>query len=119
MISPFEAAIKYNLQEQIKSVFQTLTPREERVLRQRSGIGEVTDHTLEEVGQNFEVTRERIRQIEAKALRKLRASEQEQTLKEFHRVDNGFLPCRLSDERRKMSPEQRGPIASVGRAIGS
>lgn len=83
VISPLEAAIKYNLQEQIKSVFQTLTPREERVLRQRFGIGEVTDHTLEEVGQNFEVTRERIRQIEAKALRKLRHPSRSKLLKSF------------------------------------
>jgi RNA polymerase primary sigma factor len=83
VISPLEAAIKYNLQEQIKSVFQTLTPREERVLRQRFGIGEVTDHTLEEVGQNFDVTRERIRQIEAKALRKLRHPSRSKLLKSF------------------------------------
>ncbi|MBI5181623.1 MAG: RNA polymerase sigma factor RpoD [Nitrospirae bacterium] len=83
VISPLEAAIKYNLQEQIKSVFQTLTSREERVLRQRFGIGEVTDHTLEEVGQNFDVTRERIRQIEAKALRKLRHPSRSKLLKSF------------------------------------
>ncbi|MBI5043817.1 MAG: RNA polymerase sigma factor RpoD [Nitrospirae bacterium] len=83
VVSPLEAAIKYNLQEQIKSVFQTLTPREERVLRQRFGIGEVTDHTLEEVGQNFDVTRERIRQIEAKALRKLRHPSRSKLLKSF------------------------------------
>ena len=83
VISPLEAAIKYSLQEQIKSVLQTLTPREERVLKQRFGIGEPTDHTLEEVGQNFDVTRERIRQIEAKALRKLRHPSRSKLLKSF------------------------------------
>ncbi len=61
-----------NLAEQTRKVLATLTPREEKVLRMRFGIGEKSDHTLEEVGQDFEVTRERIRQIEAKALRKLR-----------------------------------------------
>ena len=71
-VSPLEAAIRYDLQRQINSALETLTPREEKVLRKRFGIGEATDHTLEEVGQDFEVTRERIRQIEAKALRKLR-----------------------------------------------
>ncbi|MEK6560960.1 MAG: RNA polymerase sigma factor RpoD, partial [Nitrospirota bacterium] len=72
VVSPLEAAVKANLHGQIDSVLQTLTPREEKVLRMRFGIGEVTDHTLEEVGQSFDVTSERIRQIEAKALRKLR-----------------------------------------------
>ncbi len=70
--SPSEAAINLSLAEQTRKVLATLSPREERVLRMRFGIGERSDHTLEEVGQDFEVTRERIRQIEAKALRKLR-----------------------------------------------
>ncbi|HAO19664.1 MAG TPA: RNA polymerase sigma factor RpoD, partial [Desulfobacteraceae bacterium] len=69
---PSEAAISLNLAEQTRKVLATLTPREEKVLRMRFGIGEKADHTLEEVGQDFAVTRERIRQIEAKALRKLR-----------------------------------------------
>ena len=70
--SPVEAAIRGNLGELIRKVLATLTPREEQILRMRFGIGQKTDCTLEEVGKLFTVTRERIRQIEAKALRKLR-----------------------------------------------
>lgn len=83
VVSPLEAAVKANLHGQINSVLKTLTPREEKVLRMRFGIGEVTDHTLEEVGQSFDVTRERIRQIEAKALRKLRHPSRSKRLKSF------------------------------------
>lgn len=72
VVSPSDAVENLNLQEQTRRVLATLTPREEKVLRMRFGIGERSDHTLEEVGKNFDVTRERIRQIEAKALRKLR-----------------------------------------------
>jgi RNA polymerase primary sigma factor len=82
-VSPMDAAIRYDLQRQINQVLETLSPREERVLRKRFGIGETTDHTLEEVGQDFEVTRERIRQIEAKALRKLRHPSRSKKLKSF------------------------------------
>ena len=82
-VSPLEAAIRYDLQRQINSALETLTPREEKVLRKRFGIGEATDHTLEEVGQDFEVTRERIRQIEAKALRKLRHPSRSKKLRSF------------------------------------
>ncbi len=82
-ISPLDAAIRYDLQRQINNALKTLTPREERVLRKRFGIGENTDHTLEEVGQDFAVTRERIRQIEAKALRKLRHPSRSKKLKSF------------------------------------
>ncbi|MEW6542566.1 MAG: RNA polymerase sigma factor RpoD [Nitrospirota bacterium] len=82
-VSPLEAAIRYDLQRQINSALETLTPREEKVLRKRFGIGESTDHTLEEVGQDFEVTRERIRQIEAKALRKLRHPSRSKKLRSF------------------------------------
>jgi len=82
-VSPLDAAIKANLHEQIDEVLKTLTPREEKVLRMRFGIGEATDHTLEEVGRTFDVTRERIRQIEAKALRKLRHPSRARKLKSF------------------------------------
>jgi RNA polymerase primary sigma factor len=83
VVSPLEAVIKANLSEQTSRVLASLTPREEKVLRMRFGIGERSDHTLEEVGQNFEVTRERIRQIEAKALRKLRHPSRSKKLKSF------------------------------------
>ncbi|MCH6546333.1 MAG: sigma-70 family RNA polymerase sigma factor, partial [Deltaproteobacteria bacterium] len=82
-VSPVEAAVRYDLQRQISMVLGTLTPREEKILRKRFGIGESTDHTLEEVGQDFDVTRERIRQIEAKALRKLRHPHQSKKLRSF------------------------------------
>ena len=83
VISPSDAVISMNLAEQTRKVLATLTPREEKVLRMRSGIGEKSDHTLEEVGQDFDVTRERIRQIEAKALRKLRHPTRSKQLKPF------------------------------------
>ena len=82
-VSPVDAAVSSNLQEQTRKVLKTLTPREEKVLRMRFGIGEKSDHTLEEVGQDFEVTRERIRQIEAKALRKLQHPSRSKELKSF------------------------------------
>ncbi len=82
-VSPMDSAINIDLAEQVKKVLGTLTPREERVLRMRFGIGEKSDHTLEEVGQDFEVTRERIRQIEAKALRKLRHPSRSKRLRTF------------------------------------
>ena len=81
--SPSDAVVSQNLAEQTRKVLATLTPREEKVLRMRFGIGEKSDHTLEEVGQDFEVTRERIRQIEAKALRKLRHPSRSKRLKAF------------------------------------
>ncbi len=80
---PSDAAVNLNLAEQTRKVLATLTPREEKVLRMRFGIGEKADHTLEEVGQDFAVTRERIRQIEAKALRKLRHPTRSRKLKHF------------------------------------
>ena len=83
IVSPSDAVINMNLAEQTRKVLATLTPREEKVLRMRVGIGEKSDHTLEEVGQDFEVTRERIRQIEAKALRKLRHPSRSKRLKSF------------------------------------
>jgi RNA polymerase primary sigma factor len=83
VISPGEAVISHNLGEQTRKVLTTLTPREEKVLRMRFGIGEKSDHTLEEVGRDFSVTRERIRQIEAKALRKLRHPSRSRQLRSF------------------------------------
>lgn len=86
IISPQDAVMSVTLSEQTRSVLSTLTPREEKVLRMRFGIGEKSDHTLEEVGQDFFVTRERIRQIEAKALRKLRHPSRAKMLKAY--MDN-------------------------------
>jgi RNA polymerase primary sigma factor len=83
IVSPMEAVINTNLAEQTRKILSTLTAREEKVLRMRFGIGEKYDHTLEEVGQDFDVTRERIRQIEAKALRKLRHPSRAKKLKSF------------------------------------
>ena len=83
VINPGEAIVNLNLAEQTRRVLSTLTSREEKVLRMRFGIGEESDHTLEEVGQDFNVTRERIRQIEAKALRKLRHPSRSNKLKTF------------------------------------
>lgn len=86
IISPADAVTSITLSEQTRAVLSTLTPREEKVLRMRFGIGEKSDHTLEEVGQDFFVTRERIRQIEAKALRKLRHPSRAKLLKAY--IDN-------------------------------
>src|SRR4029079_15586749 len=83
VINPAEAIVNLNLAEQTRRVLSTLTPREEKVLRMRFGIGEESDHTLEEVGQDFNVTRARIRQIEAKARRKLRHPSRSVKLKAF------------------------------------
>ena len=83
VISPAEAVININLKDQTAEVLQTLTPREEQIIRLRFGIGDGSGRTLEEVGEVFSVTRERIRQIEAKALRKLRHPSRSQNLRPF------------------------------------
>ena len=82
-VSPIDSAIQANLREATTAVLASLTPREERILRMRFGIGMNTDHTLEEVGKQFSVTRERIRQIEAKALRKLKHPSRSRKLRSF------------------------------------
>ena len=82
-VSPAEAVITLNLQEQTANVLRTLTPREETVIKMRFGVGDGSEHTLEDVGQNFAVSRERIRQIQAKALRKLRHPSRSQRLRAF------------------------------------
>jgi RNA polymerase primary sigma factor len=79
----FNAIINLKLSEQTRKALATITPREEKILRMRFGIGEYAEHTLEEVGQDFTVTRERIRQIEAKALRKLRHPSRRKELRSF------------------------------------
>jgi RNA polymerase primary sigma factor len=83
MVSPAEAVINVNLKDQTAQVLRTLTPREEKVIKMRFGLEDGSEHTLEEVGQSFAVTRERIRQIEAKALRKLRHPSRSRKLKAF------------------------------------
>ena len=83
IVNPMDSVTYKNLSEQTKGVLSTLTPREEKVLKLRFGIEEKADHTLEEVGKDFDVTRERIRQIEAKALRKLRHPIRNKKLKSF------------------------------------
>ncbi|OGD44874.1 RNA polymerase sigma factor RpoD, partial [Candidatus Bathyarchaeota archaeon RBG_13_46_16b] len=84
ILSPSEAVISVNLKEQVQKVLETLSEREEKVLRMRFGIGTGHEHTLEEVGEHFNVTRERIRQIEAKALRKIRHPSRREKLKSFY-----------------------------------
>ena len=84
ILSPSEAVITVNLKEQVQKVLETLSEREEKVLRMRFGIGTGHEHTLEEVGEHFHVTRERIRQIEAKALRKIRHPSRREKLKSFY-----------------------------------
>jgi RNA polymerase primary sigma factor len=81
--SPGESAVNHSLQAQTKKVLSTLTPRQEKIIRMRFGIEENADHTLEEVGQDFNLTRERIRQIEEKALQKLRHPSRTNKLRNF------------------------------------
>ena len=83
VIQPIDAAIQSSLRDSISQVLASLTPREERIIRLRFGLGMTTDHTLEEVGQTFSVTRERIRQIEAKALRKLKHPSRSRSLRNY------------------------------------
>ena len=88
-LSPTEAVINNNLRDTTQQVLNTLTPREERIIKMRFGLEDGTEHTLEEVGQRFQVTRERIRQIEAKALRKLRHPNRNRRLRTFYNNTSG------------------------------
>ena len=109
-ILPIDAAIQSNLRETTTRVLASLTPREERVLRMRFGIGINTDHTLEEVGQQFSVTRERIRQIEAKALWKLKHPSRSRVLRSFlltGRVNGTSLMTPSSGCRDEETPAPR------------
>jgi RNA polymerase primary sigma factor len=83
VVSPAEAIINMDLKEQTAQVLRTLTPREEKIVKMRFGLEDGSEHTLEEVGRSFAVTRERIRQIETKALRKLRQPSRSRKLKAF------------------------------------
>ena len=107
-LQPLDTAIQSNLSESTTKILASLTPREERVLRMRFGIGMNTDHTLEEVGLQFSVTRERIRQIEAKALRKLKHPSRSKQLKSF--LENSQL-CYIRDIF--------WPVAQLVRAVHS
>ena len=108
-LQPLDTAIQSNLSESTTKILASLTPREERVLRMRFGIGMNTDHTLEEVGLQFSVTRERIRQIEAKALRKLKHPSRSKQLKKFPRK------VIFSD----VKGNYQGPVAQLVRAVHS
>ena len=88
VVSPADALISLNLKEQTDAVLKSLTPREEKVIKMRFGVNDDSEHTVEEVGQDFAVTRERIRQIEAKALRKLRHPTRSRKLRTFLEGNN-------------------------------
>jgi RNA polymerase primary sigma factor len=109
-ISPSDAVINLNLREQTAQVLKTLTPREEKIIKMRFGLEDGSEHTLEEVGQNFAVTRERIRQIEAKALRKLRHPSRSHRLRTF--LENG---TRGSNENRGRARSCARPLFSRNR----
>ncbi|MGC2695041.1 MAG: sigma-70 domain-containing protein, partial [Candidatus Angelobacter sp.] len=89
-VSPSDAMISVDLKAQTAHVLRTLSPREERIIKMRFGLEDGSEHTLEEVGQNFQVTRERIRQIEAKALRKLRHPSRSRKLRAFANLENSW-----------------------------
>ncbi len=110
VVSPADAVININLKEMTEQVLNTLTPREERVIKMRFGLEDGTEHTLEEVGQNFAVTRERIRQIEAKALRKLRHPSRSRRLRAFS-MEAAATRYRLL--RREGLPPQRGTRGAI------
>ena len=104
VVSPSEAVINLNLREQTAEVLKTLSPREEKIIKMRFGLQDGSEHTLEEVGQHFAVTRERIRQIEAKALRKLRHPSRSHRLRAFLETSLTGLGGRLLSEKRDSQP---------------
>src|SRR5207253_7235970 len=121
-ILPIDAAIQSNLRETTTRVLASVTPREERVLRMRFGIGINKDHTLEEVGQQFSVTRERIRQIEAKALRKLKHPSRSRSLRSF--LDNwsmgpGRVPHVFHASKKTLLRRWRGHILGAAEPLGT
>ena len=97
-MSPNDAAMNFNLTDQTKQVLETLTPREEKVLKMRFGIDVASEHTLEEVGKDFGVTRERIRQIEVKALKKLRHPTRRTVLQSFLEQEYEFKPEDIQED---------------------
>src|SRR5262249_31193013 len=111
-ILPIDAAIQSNLRETTTRVLASLTPREERVLRMRFGIGMNTDHTLEEVGQQFSVTRERIRQIQAQALRKVKHPSRSRKLRSL--LDNSHGSYFIVPAVASEVPYTAAPVGIVG-----
>ena len=113
VVSPAEAAINVNLKEQIAHVLHTLTPREEKIMKMRFGLEDGSEHTLEEVGRAFAVTRERIRQIEAKALRKLRQPSRSHKLKAFFSTTcmNDAQNLHTGDESRGTRGQPANPLS--------
>ena len=113
VVSPSDAVINLNLKEQTESVLKTLTPREEKVIKMRFGVGDGSEHTLEEVGQSFAVTRERIRQIEAKALRKLRHPSRSRKLRAFLEGRTVGRSWRIRSKRRHGTGLRLAPMILV------
>ena len=97
-LSPTETVVNNDLKEQVREILKTLTPREEKVLKMRFGIDVSSEHTLEEVGRDFGVTRERVRQIEVKALRKLRHPSRSKKLVAFFEKEVSFIPEESTSE---------------------
>ena len=115
VVSPSEAVINLNLREQTAEVLKTLSPREEKIIKMRFGLQDGSEHTLEEVGQHFAVTRERIRQIEAKALRKLRHPSRSHRLRAF--LDTSSSRIDLPHALHESSPAPDVPKARLARSV--
>src|SRR5258707_1140797 len=113
VVSPSDAGINLNLKEQTSSVLKTLTPREEKVIKMRFGLDDGSEHTLEEVGQSFAVTRERIRQIEAKALRKLRHPSRSRKMPQLAQRFGFNLAYTFARHRKRLSDFFKGMLAAI------